>query len=145
MINKASNRNISIPIHASSQKWILILVPHLVSLVVIFSVVQVSYLFSIALSLCVLLSAYYFLGLHLWLSANKSVKFVYQDSKYNWFLVTTDNEERGVNLLPESFSANYLIILNYADINKAKYTVIVTPDSVPRDLFRQLKVNLKIQ
>ncbi len=145
MINKTPNRNITIAIHSSPQKWILVLLPHIVSLIVIFSLVQVSTLLSIVLFFAIAYSTYYFLHLHVWLDANKSVKSVYQDSINNWFLIDSANVEKSVSLLPESFNSNYLIILNYIDINNTKYNVIVTPDSVKRDLFRQLKVNLRTQ
>jgi len=145
MINKTPNRNLSISIHASPQKWVLVLVPHFISFIVALSVVQVSILLSIVLILAIAYSTYYFIHLHIWLDSNKSVKSIYQDSRNNWHLITVANEEKSVSLMPESFNSNYLIILNYMDINVTKYTVIVTPDSVLRDLFRQLKVNLRTQ
>ena len=145
MINKAPNRIFSVSIHASPQKWALVLVPHFISLIVAFSVVQVSTLLSIALIFAIAYSAYYFLHLHVWLDSNKSVRSIYQDSRNNWFLITAANEEKSVSLMPESFNSNYLIILNYTDINKTKYAVIVTPDSILTDFFRQLKVNLRTQ
>ena len=145
MINKTPNRNLSISIHVSLQKWLLVLVPHFISFIVAFSLVHVSILLSIVLILTIAYSTYYFLRLHIWLGSNKSVKSIYQDSRNNWYLITVTNDEKSVCLMPESFNSNYLITLNYVDINKIKYAVIVTPDSVPKELFRQLKVNLRTQ
>ncbi len=145
MINKTPNRNLSISIRASPQKWLFVLVPYFISFIVAFSVVQVSVLLSILLILAIAYSTYYFLRLHVWLGSNKSVKSIYQDSRNNWFLITAANDEKSVSLMPESFNSNYLITLNYMDINKTKYAVIVTPDSVSKELFRQLKVNLRTQ
>ncbi len=111
----------------------------------ILSVVQESTLLSIVVIFTITYSAYYFLHLHIWLDSKKSVKTIYQDSRYNWFLMDSTDVEKSVSLLPESFNSNYLIILNFDDNKNSKYSVIVTPDSVPRDEFRQLKVNLRTQ
>lgn len=145
MINKTPDRNLSISIHASPQKWILVLLPHFVSFIVVFSLVQVSNLLSIVLILLIVFSTYYFLRLHVFLGASKSVKSIYQDSRNNWFLITANNEEKNVSLMSESFNSNYLVILNFSHFDKANYVVIVTPDSVARDSFRQLKVKLRTQ
>ena len=145
MINKTTNRNFSIPIQTSPQKWVLVLFPHLISIIVVLSVVQVSVLLSIVVILLITYSSYYFLHLHIWLDSKKSVKLIYQDSRNNWFLMDSANEQKNVNLLPESFNSNYLVILNFVDNKKIKYSAIVTPDSVPGDLYRQLKVNLRTQ
>jgi len=145
MINKTPNRNFSISIYASPQKWVLVLFPHFFSFIVVLSVVQVSTLLSIVLILAIAYSGYYFLHLHIWLDSKKSVKLIYQDSRNNWFLMDSTGAEKIVSLLPESFNSNYLIILNFIDNKKIKYSVIVTPDSVPRDLYRQLKVTLRTQ
>lgn len=145
MINKTPNKNLSIAIHASPQKWILVLLPHFVSFIVVFSLVQVSILLSLVLILLIVFSTYYFLRLHLFFNASRSVKTIYQDSRNNWFLISATNDEIKVSLLPESFSSNFLIIINYIDSNQDKYVVVITPDSVPSELFRQLKVNLKTQ
>ncbi len=145
MINKTPNRNLSISIHASPQKWVLVLLPHFVAFIVVFSLANVSILLSIVLILAIAYSSYYFLHVHIWLDSKKSVKLIYQDSTNNWFLMDSANEEKNVSLLSESFNSNYLVILNFTDNKKIKYSAIVTPDSVPGDLYRQLKVNLRTQ
>ncbi|GAA0403449.1 hypothetical protein GCM10009133_10160 [Cocleimonas flava] len=70
---------------------------------------------------------------------------MYQDSRNNWFIKNALEEEKTVDLQAESFVSNYLLILNFADNKKKSYTVIVTPDSVSKDLFRQLRVVLRTQ
>jgi len=145
MINKTSNRNLSLGVYASPQKWLLVLIPHLFAGIVVFSLVQVSLLLSIILTFAIGYSAYYFLRLHIWQGSTKSVKLIYQDSRTNWYLRDSANNEKNVNLLPDSFNSNYLVILNFSDNQKVKYSVLITPDSVPEDMFRQLKVALRTQ
>ena len=145
MINKTTNGYFSISIHASPQKWVIILLPHLITFIVVFSLNQVSILLSIMLLFAIAYSSYYFLHLHIWLDSKRSVTSIYQDSRNNWFLMDSANEETSVNLQTDSFMSNYLVILNFIDNKKIKYSVIITSDSIPRDIFRQLKVILRTQ
>jgi hypothetical protein len=145
MINKTSNGNISLPVHASLQKWLLIILPHLIAIIVVISIVKVSLLLSFFLFLAIIFSCLYFLRLHIWLKSKYSVLMMYQDSRNNWFIKNALEEEKTVDLQAESFVSNYLLILNFADNKKKSYTVIVTPDSVSKDLFRQLRVVLRTQ
>ncbi len=144
MIDQIAGRNISLKPRVSVQKWLLVLLPHFVSFILILSLihVQMPAFVLIFLLLLIVFSCFYYLRLHIWLSAKNSVKLIFQDTKNQWFLVNSAGEEKSVCLLPDSFYSNYLLILNFVDIYENKYSVIITPDSVPRDSYRQLKVSL---
>ena len=125
------------------QSWMLVLIPHfLILLFVIVTPVEL-YIVKISLSLVVILSLYYFLRLYIFKNLNKSIESVSQDSLKNWYIQDIGKHQHPVQLLPSSFVSKFLIILNYAGIDKKKYSVLLTPDSLDEKEFRRLKIRLK--
>ena len=125
------------------QIWMLILIPHfLIFLFVIITPVEL-YIVKVYLSLAVILSLYYFLRLYIFKNLNKSIESISKDSMGNWYIQDVSNQQYSVQLLHSSFVGKFLIILNYTDINKKKFSVLLTRDSLEEDEFRRLKIRLK--
>ncbi|MDQ1363058.1 MAG: hypothetical protein QG652_918 [Pseudomonadota bacterium] len=62
----------------------------------------------------------------------------------HWLLVTGDMTTNA-RLLTESLVTRWLVILLLRTENGAKQTVLIWPDSVRPDVFRRLRVRLKIE
>jgi hypothetical protein len=134
---------LTLNIRNSAQKWMIVIIPHFMSLLLLSMMNSLPILLRISLSALVLISFYYYLRLYTFKSSKKSVLSIQQDSSNNWVIVTTGDQQHSVKLMPSSFFSNILIVLNYMDINKKHYSVIITQDSLSKDEFRQLKVRLK--
>ena len=125
------------------QSWMLILIPHfLILLFVIITPVEL-YIVKVLLSLVIILSLYYFLRLYIFKNLDKSIESFSKDSMGNWYIQDVRNQQHPVQLLPSSFVSKFLIILNYAGIDKNKFSVLITRDSLEDDEFRRLKIRLK--
>jgi len=135
-------------IESSFQKALLVIFPHFlgVGLVLGFSVFPVW--LKLLLIIVIILSALYYLRLHLAQKLKKSVKSIQYDSAKNWFIKTYDRDHetdfKSVVLLPSSFISKALIVLNYRDNNGSHYSAIITPDSISSNEFRRLRVRLKL-
>ena len=132
----------SYKIKYSFQKLLLIILPHVLSLIMVFWLTSFSMILSIGLIMMIITSVVYYFRLYILLSLKKSIIWFNQDSARNWTITTTANEKVPVEILPSSFISNLLIILNYIDINNSHYCVIITPDCLSPDEFRRLKVRL---
>jgi len=69
---------------------------------------------------------------------------IFQDSAKNWFIKTREYDKQKVQLLGTRFISKMLIIINLVDSNKKKYTILITPDSLPKSEFRRITVRMKM-
>lgn len=69
---------------------------------------------------------------------------IYQDSAKNWFISSHDSKRIEVQLLDSSFVSQFLMVINFIDLNKHEYPILITPDSLPKDDYRLLIVKLKM-
>lgn len=138
------NAPLALTIKPSLQKWLLIIVPHFIAFVIVLTFSVFTFTLKAGLTFLILFSFVYYFRLHLQQSLKKSVYLIHQDSAKNWFVITKDTERKEVTLSGSSFVSKLLIIINYNDINNNQYGVIVTPDSLSIDDFRQLIVRIKL-
>lgn len=129
-------------------KWLIVLVPHLLVLVLILFVDEFNLTLKVVLIFCLLLSVIYYFCLHISQSLAKSVILVQQDQSRNWFISTRGGHQLfTVELLPSSFVSRYLIILNFKNTKSRlffpTYSVLLTKDSLTADGYRMMKVRLK--
>jgi len=138
------NKPFSLKIKASLLKKLLILLPHLFAVGLIFLIEPFpGYLGAFLLAL-IILSAIYYYRLHISKKLKQSVYYISQDSAKNWLVTTRGDMLQQVTLLDSSFTSNFLIIINYIDINKNKYCVIIMHDSLANDEFRRLLLRLNL-
>ncbi len=135
-----------LPVTASLQKRLIIIIPHLFGLVMVVSI----YVFPLWLkfALCLLIIAsYYYHFLHILLKLKKSVVIVEQDTSKNWSVSLFNNDHENikirVTLLPSSYISKLFIVLNFVDINGSHYSVLMTPDSISRINYKHLYIRLK--
>lgn len=143
------NAPLLIKIEPSLHKWLIICVPHLLAMLLISNVGDLSFFLRLILLMGITVSVTYFLRLHIFLTLKSSVLSISQDSVNNWFVHTTgESELKSVTLMPTSFLSNYLIILNYKLDNSKylsqKYSVLITKDSQSSKDFRILRARLNI-
>lgn len=138
------SKPLMLEIKPSLQKSLLLIIPHILTLLIVISVKPFPVSFRFILATLVLLSTVYFFRLHFFKSLKNSVNSISQDSAKNWLIFIKDNEQKEVELLGSSFVSNMLIIINYIDINYNKYNVIIAPDSLSSDEFRRLIVRIKM-
>ncbi len=144
-------------IKTSLQKVLLIAIPHLVAfLMMFFAYKNMPIGLALLVFLLIIVSMSYYFELHLLRTRKRSVVEIRQDSVNNWFILcnsygNSQNDYVSANLLGTSFVSQYLIVINFVaqpneshQKNKQQYTVLVTPDSLTKDEFRQLKVRLKL-
>jgi len=138
-------------IKASFQKNMIIIAPHLAAAILVFSLSVFPLWLKLLVFLFIMTSGFYYWRLHLAQISYKSVKSIQQDSAKNWFITTHDKVEKdnttqpkSVTLLASSFANKYLIVLNYRDINKSYYSIIITPDSISTNKFRHLQLRLNL-
>jgi len=67
------------------------------------------------------------------------------DSKNCWRILLSDAVKKDVVVSGSSFDSNFLIILNFEDMEEKYYVALITADSVTNEEFRKLKVFLKTQ
>ena len=149
MSSNPYNAPLLIKIEPSLHKWLIICVPHLLAMLLISNVGDLSFFLRLTLIMGITVSVTYFLRLHIFLTLKSSVLSIRQDSVNNWFVHTTgESEPKSVTLMPTSFLSNYLIILNYKlDDSKylsQKYSVLITKDSQSSKDFRILRARLNI-
>lgn len=142
------NTPLALKISPSRQKAILILTPHCFALILAISLdtfhTAASIGINIALIFLISLSARYYINLHYRQSLKKSITMIYQDSAKNWFISSHDSKRIEVQLLDSSFVSQFLMVINFIDLNKHEYPILITPDSLPKDDYRLLIVKLKM-
>lgn len=143
MSNHPFTKPINISLKHTTQKMMILVLPHLLALLVVLTIDIIPLLFKGLISIIIVASFYYYCRLYLFDSSKHSITSIQNDSVENWYLTSANNVKISVSLLPSSFSSNILIILNYVDIKKQKYSVIITPDCLSKNDFRRLRVGLK--
>lgn len=142
------NSSLSIVINPSLQKGLMIAIPHSLVLILVLSLGIIFLFLKIILSLLILLSAYYYSRVYLLQSSNNTVLLLKQSSVKNWLIGTVESDKKNelfsVDLLPTSFISKWLIILNFIDNNGSKYNIIITPDSISKNEFRNLYSRMKL-
>jgi len=146
MTSKHNKQILSIRIKPSITKILIIVVPHvLIASFLLFN----SYIFKLGNSILMLsllftiLSLFYFIKLHLNMSLKQSIYSISRDINNKWWVNYKNKKNINITLSSNSFVSNYLILLNTIDASKKCSTIIITPDSIKKDQFRQLKVILK--
>ncbi len=125
------------------------MLPHLLAILLISNIGNLSFLLKLIVILGALISAIYFLRLHIFQTLKHSVLLIRQDSVNNWFVLTAgESELRSMTLMTTSFVSNYFIILNYR-LDDSSYlskecTALITNDSLLKEEFRILKAKLKM-
>lgn len=138
------NTPFTLTVKSSLQKKLLILLPHLTSMVIILFTLAVPIYWIIVLFILILISTIYYSRLHINLNLKRSVLKVSQDSAKNWIISGQSDSPIPVTLLNSSYASKLLIINNYIDYNKNKYSVVFTPDSLSIREFRHLLVLSKL-
>ena len=144
----------ALAIKPSFQKWLFLIAPHLIILILILFASSLSWYLKGSGIILVVFSFVYYYRLYIKANLHRSVISIRQDSAKNWGIllqlsaVSGSKEYINVSLMPASFYSNFLIILIFSDLSqrsmvKARYSVFITPDSVSEDEFRRLKVRLK--
>jgi len=102
------------------------------------------YLLPITLSIKLLLIAICVVAcLHVYRSSSKLQSIVWQEG--NHWLLNDDNETLVAELDDTSFAISWLLILNFKTDTGARCSKLVCYDSLDSNIFRQLKVRLKVE
>ena len=137
---------LSLTIKPSLQKWLIIIVPHLLGLLLITSIDMFPLWSKFIIGVFITLSFTYYYQYHIALKLKKSVVLIQQDSVKNWFITlsnnTNNNDPKSVNLLPSSFKSKLFIVLNFQDNNGSYYRAIILPDSISSINFKHLYIEL---
>lgn len=135
-------------IKSSLGKTLLIVLPHSAVFVLLLFLAFKNERFDNYLLLIFLLiisSLVYFYRLHLSRTLSKSIFEISMDSKNCWRILLSDAVKKDVVVSGSSFDSNFLIILNFEDMEEKYYVALITADSVTNEEFRKLKVFLKTQ
>ncbi len=139
---------LNIAIKQSMQKWLILVIPHLMAIILSLAVTSFPLWLKVSLFILTVLSFIYYSRLHLFQNSDKSVLSIQQDSAKNWFVTLNkkhgEAEPKSVKLLPSSFISKSLIILNYRDDQRSNYRVLITPDSYSTNEFRHLSIRIKL-
>ncbi len=144
MLSNPFNTPLALEIKPSLQKWLIIVIPHLLVLTLVLSLSVFSLSLRFALSFLIIFSSAYYIRLYLQGASKKSVRMIFQDSRKNWLIKTIKTDKQKVQLLGTSFISKLLIIMNVIDTDKNKYTILITPDSLSSTEFRRVFVRLKM-
>lgn len=106
--------------------------------------------FSILTAVVLSFAALYYLALHYWHRATKSVSEFNQDAEGQWSLLCPNLQRQKsqsdwvlVELLGNSFVSTWLVVLNFKGEGK-RFTVILPADYLDNDTFRRLRVRLRV-
>jgi len=135
---------LSVLVKASFQKQLLISIPHLLALAITFLIIPFSIIMSLILMLFIFASFIFYFKWHIYKSLKRSLHEVRQDSAKNWLIRTKAGDFKKASLLDSSFASNWLIIVNYIDMDKVRYSAVFTPDSLSVEDFRRLIVRFKL-
>jgi len=144
MLSNPFNTPLALEIKPSFQKWLIVLAPHLLVLMVVLSLDVFNYGLKIILVILIIISANYYIFLYLRQTLEKSITMIFQDSSKNWLIKTNNQAQKTVLLMPSSFINNKLILLNFIDSKNKKYYALITPDSLSKSDFRHLFVRIKL-
>ncbi len=137
---------LSLSIKSSFQKWMIVLIPHLLFVILVLFFNLFNYKIMFVLVALIVASFVYYSRLHLFQNSKHSVMSIYQDSAKNWSFTSNKSNKNGekmsATLLPSSFISKVLIVLNYRDSVRRKHSIIITPDSLSNNEFRRLRVRL---
>ena len=143
MTSKDIKQSLSIKIKSSLQKYFIIILPHVISLVIISSCVILFdiYVWYLVITCVFIIASFiYFFRLHIKLNLSNSVLSLYKDPIGNWSIDLKGRVKHKIEILGTSFISEFFIILNVKDESKKQYAVILTKDSVNKDDYRKLKV-----
>ena len=85
------------------------------------------------------------LAVSVWLSRKKKLYDLIVWQAGNHWLLKSKNSSTTAELLTESFMTSWLIILLFKVENHGRCAVLIWPDSVRPDVFRRLRVRLKLE
>lgn len=133
-------------IQAGSSRLLLVLLilSHLITALLIVSLVTINMAFQLVILGIISLSFIYYYRLHISRRLKKSVIRMKQSQHSGWSIMTNDDENLSVKVQGASYSSPWMVILNVSHEVKGSYTMIVPFDSVSESLHRQLRVRLKI-
>lgn len=146
MASNRFNKAFTINIKASLEKYLLIIIPHLlvaIVLMIFFDVKEQNLIYLIIILLCISISLLYFSRLHILFQSEKSIYEIHKNTSGHWKLKLKNGLTKDVTILTSSFVSNLLILIIFKDQSSKDYTALVTPDSVSTNEFRRLKVHLK--
>jgi len=144
MSSNPFNTPLALTVKPSFQKWLIVLAPHFLVLIVVLSLDVFNFSLKIILVIFIIISAIYYIFLYLRQTLEKSITMIFQDSSKNWLIQTNNQAQKTVLLMPSSFINNKLILLNFIDSKNKKYYALVTPDSLSKSDFRHLFVRVKL-
>ena len=138
---------LSLTIESSLQKWLIIVIPHLLGILLITTIEVFPIWSRFILVLIIAISFAYYYQFFLALKLKKSVISIHQDSVNNWFITLYNKENnaepKSVNLLPSSFISNIFIVLNFQDNNGSHFSTIIMKDSLTGFNFKHLYIRSK--
>ena len=145
MSSNPFNTPLALEIKPSFQKWLIVLAPHFLVLIVVLSLDVFSFSLKIILVIFIIISAIYYRFLYLRQTLEKSITMIFQDSSKNWLIETNQQVQKTVLLSGSSFISKKLILLNFIDTENKKYYTLITPDSQSESDFRHLFVRIKLR
>ncbi|OGT21504.1 MAG: hypothetical protein A3C55_01335 [Gammaproteobacteria bacterium RIFCSPHIGHO2_02_FULL_42_13] len=112
---------------------------HLLALIVI-GLLTIAWTIKIGLSILCVISAYYLCWRVTFMHAKSAIIACYLVDE-SWFVENRAGKSFEADLLGETFVSTVVIVLNFKVQNKRR-SLILMPDSLPKDVFRRLKVYL---
>lgn len=100
----------------------------------------------IILSIAIACGLMLFLRLYIYRGAQKAIVKIRLDSKGDWLLTDNKQNKIKVTLRGDSICSLYLVLLNFKVIDsRKKISVIILPDALSNENFRQLRIAVKGQ
>jgi hypothetical protein len=99
-------------------------------------------LFKLFLTFCILKN-YLEIADRFWAQGKNHIKEFWYDEEGRWVLQKTAGDLLVVTINWPCFITNYLIVLNFSSRTKEKISLLVFKDSLAKEDFRKLKINLK--
>jgi hypothetical protein len=109
-----------------------------------------TYSIPLLFSILILASFVYYYKLHVLKSSSSSIQLATHSfgiTQYNkdWSIrLAHHKKDIEVKLLPTSFVSTWIIILNFKDLNYQQYSLLIFHDGIDKNIYRQLKVRLKL-
>ncbi len=126
----------------------MIILPHVLTVIFVVTLPGLQTGYKIVLTGLITASVIYYYRWHISRSLGKSVlQAVHTMNVGNagsWTIDLAGQKEIGAVLLPDSFVNNWMVILNFKDRQNKRYTLLVPADAVSDDVFRQLKVRVRL-
>jgi len=122
----------------------IVLALHTIALLMIY-LLPVNSLLKLFTALLVISTFMYFVYYQAFRKSAKAIIKVIWDASDEWFLVTRSGEQMPANLVGDSFSHPRLAVLNFKiPEHFFQKRVVLLRDNVDENLFRRLRVRLKI-